>query len=298
MENTFNVTLKALRKGRGITQEQLADAVGVSPQAVSKWEMSGLPDPSLLPAIADYLEVTIDELFGRKKEEPDIMVQIMRHLHAQPEEARFQTAIDVCRAMTISFCSLGNFDYDRFDPVPDSVFRSQDKERGIFSEARTKTGFFQARVPENLQYFLLMPEPEEGYDHVLDYKEKYVNLFKFLAAPNALRVMYFLAGRENTMFFNAETLVKELGISKENAEEIINGMKEMNFLWNADFNTGNSSERIYQYTPGINFVAFMTFAHFLLHRPWSFNYQMNSRDNMAFFKNDTYKYTPKTAPKE
>lgn len=298
MENNFNATLKALRKSKGITQEQLAEAVGVSAQAVSKWEMNSFPDPSLLPAIADYLEVTIDELFGRKKEEPDIMVRIMRHIRNQPNGTHLQAAMDICRAIIIRLCSVDSYDYDRFDPVPESVYRDQDKERGIFSEVKTEHGFIQARIPENLQYFLLMPEPEEGYDYVLDYKEKYVDLFKFLALPNALRAMYFLTGCDNSMFFTAETIVKELGISRENAEEIIKGMNELGFLWNADFNTGNSSERIYHYTPGVSFVAFITFTHFLLHRPYHYNYQNNSRPKEIFFKNDTYKYTPKTDPKE
>ena len=300
MENTFNTTLKALRKGKGITQEQLADAVGVSAQAVSKWEMSSLPDPSLLPAIADYLEVTIDELFGRKKEEePDILTRLVRYLKAKPDEEKFKTIMDVCYSFSIACCGGNNF-----EPVPEHVYKNQDKVGGNFTEITKNAGFFQGRILENLEYFLIMPEPEKGYDYVLDYKEEYVNLFRFLAIPNALRAMYFLVGRSGSMFFNAETFVRELNVTKENAEEIVNGMNEMGFLWNADFNVGNSSERIYQCIPKHDFVSFMTFVHVLIHHPNSFNYQSNARLDAPFFKNDTYKYTPKsqdtdkTAPKE
>lgn len=84
MENTFSTNLRALRKKRGITQEQLADAVGISPQAVSKWETSSYPDAQLLPAVADYLGVTIDELFGRKQEEPCLHDRIIRYLAERP----------------------------------------------------------------------------------------------------------------------------------------------------------------------------------------------------------------------
>ena len=53
-----------LRERRGITQEQLSAALGVSPQAVSKWETSQCcPDISLLPVIAGYFGVSIDTLF-------------------------------------------------------------------------------------------------------------------------------------------------------------------------------------------------------------------------------------------
>ena len=46
MENTFNDNLRRIRKEKKITQEQLAEFVGVSPQAVSKWEMNSFPDAS------------------------------------------------------------------------------------------------------------------------------------------------------------------------------------------------------------------------------------------------------------
>lgn len=56
--------IKELRKQRGITQEQLADSIGVSFQAVSKWENNiALPDITLAPALASYFGVSMDVLF-------------------------------------------------------------------------------------------------------------------------------------------------------------------------------------------------------------------------------------------
>ncbi len=56
--------IRELRKERGITQEQLAGGIGISFQAVSKWENGiGLPDIALLPRIANYFGVSLDELF-------------------------------------------------------------------------------------------------------------------------------------------------------------------------------------------------------------------------------------------
>ena len=61
--------IKNLRARDGRKQEDLANALGVSPQAVSRWEANGgYPDMELLPAIANYFNVTIDELFGYSRD--------------------------------------------------------------------------------------------------------------------------------------------------------------------------------------------------------------------------------------
>ncbi|MCH5193470.1 MAG: helix-turn-helix transcriptional regulator [Oscillospiraceae bacterium] len=64
----FGENLKKLRKGNDLTQEQLADILGVSPQAVSRWEIgTTYPDITMLPTIANYFDVTLDDLIGMDK---------------------------------------------------------------------------------------------------------------------------------------------------------------------------------------------------------------------------------------
>lgn len=63
-------TIARLRRERGMTQENLAESMGVSPQTISKWENSTTyPDVSLLPVLADFFGVTVDDLYGRLTEE-------------------------------------------------------------------------------------------------------------------------------------------------------------------------------------------------------------------------------------
>ena len=64
MELFIGKQIRDLRKAKGMTQEQLAEAVGVSFQAVSKWENNiALPDITLVPKLAQLFGVSIDELF-------------------------------------------------------------------------------------------------------------------------------------------------------------------------------------------------------------------------------------------
>lgn len=64
--NLGNVLVE-LRKRRNITQEELAKEMGVSAAAVSKWEKNySMPDIQMLSALADYFDISTDELLGRK----------------------------------------------------------------------------------------------------------------------------------------------------------------------------------------------------------------------------------------
>ena len=62
---SLSANIKKLRLEKNLTQEQIATKLGVSAQAVSKWETSETyPDGALLIPLANELEVSLDELFG------------------------------------------------------------------------------------------------------------------------------------------------------------------------------------------------------------------------------------------
>lgn len=78
MDRTLGKRIAALRKEKELKQDALAEALGVSPQAVSKWENDQTcPDISLLPKLAELLGVTVDELLSGKKQELSQPVQIL-----------------------------------------------------------------------------------------------------------------------------------------------------------------------------------------------------------------------------
>lgn len=75
MAITIGRRISLLRKDKGITQEVLSERLGVSPQAVSKWENDiSAPDISLLAKLAEILGVSVDELLsGKEKKTVEIV---------------------------------------------------------------------------------------------------------------------------------------------------------------------------------------------------------------------------------
>jgi transcriptional regulator with XRE-family HTH domain len=78
MQIKLGEKIRELRHRDGRTQEVLADALGVSSQAVSRWEANGgYPDMEIIPAIANYFHITIDELFGYNGEREEKIHKIL-----------------------------------------------------------------------------------------------------------------------------------------------------------------------------------------------------------------------------
>ena len=85
----INEQIAFLRKQKGLTQEDLANALGVTNQAVSKWESAQCcPDIQLLPSIAEFFDVSVDELLGYKSHESlsDICLKIKNYFTLLPEK--------------------------------------------------------------------------------------------------------------------------------------------------------------------------------------------------------------------
>ncbi len=288
MVNEFNTTLKNLRKDKGITQEQLAESVGVSPQAVSKWEMNSYPDASLLPAIAEFLGISIDELFGNQKENVEMEKRIVDYVRETPEEEMYEKIMKIGRAIICGMMGMNDFyALDVWGDEDDIPFNKAYSPP--FSQFENDNGFLQIRWGKRLNYLYVMPEFEGGYDDLLRYDESYLRLYRFLSIPNAIRAMYFFTGRKRNAYFTVDSVVTALGIEKKNAEEIVKEMKELSFVDEATLDTGKGDEFIFHYKAGINFISFMAFSYNLLNMPQNFHCQSNRRnDDNPYFKHNTY----------
>lgn len=110
MQINIGLKIKELRKRDGRTQEAIAAALSVTAQAISRWEANGgYPDKEMIPAIANYFHVTIDELFGysedRTKKIENILKKAKAALNAQGDMTE---AIEMLRAAVEEFPSETN----------------------------------------------------------------------------------------------------------------------------------------------------------------------------------------------
>lgn len=104
----FSDNLKAIRKNKGISQEQLALKLHVVRQTISKWEKGlSVPDAQLLIELAEALEVSVSDLLGEKIEEKEQMNEVaiqlarLNELMAMRIQKREENNKRLCNAIMV-----------------------------------------------------------------------------------------------------------------------------------------------------------------------------------------------------
>ena len=98
METTIGKRISALRREKGLKQDDLAQMLEVSPQAVSKWENDQTcPDITLLPRLAKILGVSVDELLSGKQEELHPVVTLVPEVQRKDiKDMVLRIVVDSC----------------------------------------------------------------------------------------------------------------------------------------------------------------------------------------------------------
>lgn len=278
--NNIGTNIAKFRKEKKITQEQLASFVNVSAQAVSKWENGGMPDCELLPKIADCLQVSIDALFSRKCEDNiSIKQELAKRIVELPVAERFNEVMEYLWVLQLALAgNNGHFSDGNYKKTIKETGDEYRHSQNIFDE-----GIIMMSLKEKLQYFLCMPEPDDGWLKNLNNIDDYCKLFAFLGEKDFLNAAILLESIEPYLF-NISLLKSNLNITEERAQEIISKLKEYKFITEASIETENGKEKVYHIHSNPALVAVLALATELMKKPTNFTHYHNSRNLRKTFK--------------
>jgi len=98
MNINIGENIKGLRKRKDITQEELAEALGISFQSISKWERGeGFPDITMLPDLADFFETSVDELLGADRMSGGFFNDVYNQACEYEIDGKYDEAIELLR---------------------------------------------------------------------------------------------------------------------------------------------------------------------------------------------------------
>ncbi|MBQ6888363.1 MAG: helix-turn-helix transcriptional regulator [Lachnospiraceae bacterium] len=234
--------IHALRKERDITQEELGKAVGVTAQAVSNWECGGTPDAELLPRIADYFEVSVDNLFGRTDEiKKDPGLEIMWDLYHTPKEQRFEKAYQYCWCIQQGLFNL----------APDLFSGTLKDNLSITNNVKSSSilffdeGISMMRLNEAVHNFMLIPTPAEGLSSCLLSPEAYEQFFATLGKPDRIKTLLFLYQRKS-LALSAAKLAKYMNMKEETITEIMQDLLQLELVQTFETDTDNGEVTLYR----------------------------------------------------
>ena len=276
MSNTKNIgsVIAELRKKKGVTQEGLAKAVGVSAQAVSKWENGGVPDVELLPEIANFFEVSVDELFGRAAGSVNITAAIFEHIRkTKPDsEERFKTVFELCWDIERSIFSN---DPENGGTIKDYEDTNKPNEQR-YSSVLSDHGFTRMGIANRLQYFLFVPEIKDTQKGLLNNID-YPTFFRDFSDVNVFHACVMLFSRDSNKAFTANLLVKELNMDVEKALNVLRVLAKYHLITTRKLELDDVATEIYTFNPTPSFVSLLIFAREMIDPPDNFVFYSGGR---------------------
>lgn len=236
--------IKKFRMAKGITQEQLGQLVGVTTQAVSKWERGGTPDAELLPKLSEVLSVSIDTLFDMGDE--NLSLKIARRINTMEDKDAYPFAYNICWAI------LHGLMHDVVQPenlTNDYIDRMTHDENNMefLSKIMKDEGICIARSSRGLNSFFLLKEPKDGLRNFFVDVEAVRKVFEVFADKKILDIIFYMYTRLNTPI--ATSLIsKNTGLSVSEVDECMEKLCKSNLVNKSVIETADGEMYSYMFT--------------------------------------------------
>ncbi|MBR6559516.1 MAG: helix-turn-helix transcriptional regulator [Clostridia bacterium] len=246
--------IKKLRLEKNLTQEQLATKLGISAQAVSKWETSETyPDGSLLVPLANELEVSLDVLFDNEAVTmSDISERIINLIYNTESTERFNIARDICWQIERGLFNCRMEIEKQYDP--DEI--KNQKSASYILDDNGFTIVSNGKDP----FFSLFPEPSEGYGHFLNDKEDLQKIFAALSHTDTMNALIYLYRKRENYVFEGSVLARDCDISDDKIDTVLDNLSRLKVIRKQILNINCEERTLYYSRPNHKLLALFIMA--------------------------------------
>ena len=248
--------IKRYRQKTGMTQEQLGAKIGVSKQAISKWECGGLPDADTLPLLADALHISVDTLFGR--EEIDISSLIACKLCHVPESECSQLALTFCYAIAVGLLRNESATENFLKVLDDTAFMTSDGNDYYIKLMQDKC-IVNLRLSADFKQFFVMTEPNDGLKARFSDTESLRGVLGIFADKRLFSIICYMYSRRNTPIF-ASLISKVTEIPLSELEECMDILHEHHLVDSVVVATVDGMMKAYMFRQENSVIPLLSFA--------------------------------------
>lgn len=208
-----------LRKSRKMTQEELANIVGVSAQSVSKWENSQtMPDIMLLPTLASALDVTVNDLFSIVSSED-------QYERIHPDKTAELSHTEILKVLLQGLCDTESVSKEEVSKVLSRLRENEYGQSGIISyENKEMSG--ATYLNRNIAFSLVRPKADiiSLFDD-----ERIAEALSLLADSNVRKTLKYMLTNGNATV-TAAVAAKKCGIDVKEAETALDNLTSLGFV--------------------------------------------------------------------
>ena len=259
---SLSQNIRKYRLEKDLTQEQLACLLGVSAQAVSKWETSETyPDGALLVPLANVLGVSLDVLFeNRVYSMEDISERVQRLIKDTPREKRFHLVRDLCWQMEKGLFIFSEQKEHVEKYFPDEICNQ--KQSSYILNDYGFTHVSNGRAP----FFSVFPEYEDSFSDVIENGEKIREIFEAFSSPEAMRVVLFIHKQKEDYIFEAEVLARVCEMELPQTKDILNALIKWHLVSFEIIEIDGEKRVLYHTEPSHKIIALFLLANELNYR--------------------------------
>lgn len=267
---TFSEKLTELRKNTGETQDALGDTLGVSGKTISKWESNATePDLTMLVAIADHYQVSIDTLFDRGEPE-NVIAHMKKELRSTKDAGEaMQKFWQYSRGL---IGAVGNAPLntvtDPDDCIPnDSTYNNRQYRSNYESNNGTFVNYHTEAVRMGMQLF----RSPSDFAWIQSDRDALADLFALFSDPDVLSLLYTLHRVDFSEDFTSAYLAEQSGVAVEKTEAMLEKLltftglsKEGYKLNRSTVETLDGERVIYSFLGDENLLGMLALAKILL----------------------------------
>ena len=269
--------VKKFRLKKNLTQEQLAAKLGISAQAVSKWETSETyPDGALLVPLANALSVSLDELFGNDAVSmPDLSRRVIALFDQTDSDNHFQLARDICWQIERGLFNCRMEIEKGYDP---NEIKNQHNASYILQD-NGFTMVSNGREP----FFAVFPQPEDGFGHFLKDRQKLQEIFSALSHEDTMNALIWLYHKAENDIFEDVVLASACGIGDERIAGVIEELSLLCVVQKQQITINNQRRTLLYLHPTHNLIALFLIAREIGYQG-AYSLQMHWRSTPFFQK--------------
>lgn len=246
---TLSKNIKQFRIERNLTQEQLAAKLGISSQAISKWETSETyPDGSMLVPLSQALGVSLDRLFGNEIYTiEDISLRIKKLLLITPNEDRIHLVRDLGWQMEKGLFNCRT-------PIDLTYLPDELKWKKASSYHLSDYGF--THISNGLTpFFAVFPEYGDNLMQAIGDGEEVRKIFEAMSSPESMKAILWIHRKEEEFVFEPALLGKECALEDANLNAVLEHLQQLNLVNKLDVELNGESRVLYSTRPSHKVIA-------------------------------------------